>query len=85
LRINIQIERLVLDGLQLPGGVRPVLQQAFESELAQLLGQNGLSHELLSGVALSSLSAPALELAQGARPDALGQQLAHAVYKGMGQ
>ena len=85
MRINLQIERLVLDGVELPGGMRPRMQEAFESELSRLLVQNGLSRELLSGVALTSLNAPAIEIAQGARPQVLGQQIAQAVYKGIGQ
>jgi hypothetical protein len=85
LRINIQIERLVFDGVELPGGMRPRMQEAFESELAHLLVQNGLSQELLSGVALTSLNGQAIEIARGARPQVLGQQIAQAVYKGIGQ
>jgi len=61
------------------------MQEAFESELAHLLVQNGLSQELLSGVALTSLNGQAIEIARGARPQVLGQQIAQAVYKGIGQ
>jgi len=85
LRINIQIERLVLDGLELQRSHRPMLQAAFESELTRLLVRDGLHRELSSGVALPSLSVPAIEIGEGAKPQVLGQQIAQAVYKGIGQ
>jgi hypothetical protein len=85
LRINIHIERLVFDGIELLGGMRPRMQEAFESELTHLLVQNGLSQELLAGVALTSMNAPVIEVAQGARPQVLGHQIAQAVYKGIGR
>jgi hypothetical protein len=84
-RLNIQIDRLVVDGIDLQRNQRPVMQAAFESELARLLARDGLNQELSSGVALPSLSAPAIEIPNGARPHTIGEQIAQAVYNGIGQ
>ena len=85
MRINIQIERLVLDGLALQRSHRPLMQAAFESELTRLFVRDGLHQELSSGVALPSLSVPAIQIAAGATPQVMGKQVAHAVYRGIGQ
>jgi hypothetical protein len=85
-RINVQIERLVVDGIDLDRRQRPLMQAAFESELARLLVQDGLSSELSSGIALRSLNAPSIEIANAnSSPHAFGEQVAQAVYKGIGQ
>ena len=61
------------------------MQAAFESELTRLLVRDGLHQELSSGVALPSLRVPAIQIAAGAKPQVLGQQIAQAVYRGIGQ
>lgn len=85
MRINIQIDRLVFDGLDLQHSQRPLMQAAFERELGRLLVRDGLSQDLSSGVALPSLSAPAIQITNGAKPNAIGQQIAQAVYNGLGR
>ena len=85
MRINIQIERLVVDGFDLQRNQRALLQAAFESELSRLLVSDGLNQELSAGVALPSLSAPAIEISNNARPQVLGQNIAQAVYRGIGR
>ena len=86
MRINVQIERLVVDGIDLDRRQRPLMQAAFERELSRLLLQDGLSSELSSGVALRSLNAPSIQIANANEsPSAFGAQVAGAVYKGIGQ
>jgi len=86
MRINVQIDRLVVDGIDLDRRQRPLMQAAFERELTRLLVQDGLSNELSSGVALRSLNAPSIQIVSGNRsPDTFGEQVAQSVYKGMGQ
>jgi hypothetical protein len=83
-RINIQIERLVFEGIDLQRGEHPLIQAAFESELARLLVNDGLNHDVSSGVALPSLNVQTIQLPNGNRPAAFGQEIARAVYKGIG-
>lgn len=85
LKINIQIDRLVVDGMDLPHSQRPLMQQAFESELARLLAGDGLNSELARDVALPSVQAPAIQIGNKNNADAFGQQIAQAVYRGIGQ
>lgn len=87
--LTIHIERLVLDGLNLMPGQRAGLQTAVEAELARLLLNGGLHPELRAGGAVPRLRGgdiqaphePTSEL----KPTPLGQQIARAVYHGVGQ
>jgi hypothetical protein len=82
--ISIHIERLVLDGVNIPQPERPLLQTAVESELARLLVEGGLSRSLGSGGAYPTLPAASIQLTDQ-RPTHLGQQIAQAVYGGIGR
>jgi hypothetical protein len=46
MNINVNIERLVLEGVSVPPSQRPLLQAAVEAELAGLLTAEGLGSEL---------------------------------------
>lgn len=85
MKINVQIERLVLDGINIHPHERLLLQAAFESELARLLTDVGLSRELSTGSALPSLSGAAIQISNTSTPERIGHQIAGAVYKGIGQ
>lgn len=85
MKINVQIDRLVLDGFDVAHSQRPLMQQAFERELARLLVRDGLSNELSSEVRMPSLSVPAIQVDNTSNPDSLGQQVAQAVHRGIGQ
>jgi len=84
-KINVQIEQLILDGIQVAPHERSVLQAAVESELARLLARDGLNHELAAGGALPSLGAPSVHMANRNNPGQFGHQIAQAVFKGIGQ
>jgi hypothetical protein len=83
--IELHIEQLVLERLPLNGNPRPLVQVAVEVELTRLLSCGGLAAPLLSGGALSRISAPTIGLHSGESPAALGRQIAGAVYGGIGQ
>lgn len=85
MKINVQIERLILDGINIPPHQRPVLQAAVESELARLLAADGLNPELSAGAATPSLNAAPVQMATNNNPERFGQQIAQAVYKRIGQ
>lgn len=85
MKINLQIERLILDGLDVAPHERPVLQAAVESELARLLAVEGLNQELTAGGAWPSLGAVSIQMANNNSPERVGHQIAQAVYKGIGQ
>ena len=85
MKINVHIDRLVVNGMDLPHSQRPLMQVAFERELARLIGRDGLSNEISSDIALPLLHAPAIQIGSRNNPDAFGQQVAQAVYRGIGQ
>jgi len=85
MNINLHIERLVLEGIPLDPGQRPLLQTAVEAELTRLLTSGGLSDALQSGGALYNVRATGIQLANNGSPARLGEQIAGAVYRGIGK
>ena len=84
MKINLHIERLVLDGLPVGAGQSGLIQSAIETELARLLTEGGLSSELMAGGAMPRLTASPIQLTNDATPARLGQQIARAVHSGIG-
>ena len=84
MNINVSIERLILDGLSLPHSQRPLVQAAVEAELARLLAADGLAPHLQRGGALPHIKGGNIQLTHHSDPNRLGQQIAQAVYGGIG-
>jgi len=86
MNINVHIERLILDGLPVAGHHAPLVQAAVEAELARLIVAEGLGPALKSGGgATPSVSAPGIQFTGDSSPTQLGQQIARAVYGGIGK
>jgi hypothetical protein len=85
MKVRIHIERLVLEGLPVARGGSALLQAAVESELSRLVGEGGIHSSLVSGGALAHAAGDRMEFQSGAKPAALGAQIARAAYKGFGQ
>jgi len=83
--INLHIERLVLDGIPLAPGQGPLLQAAVETELTRLLASGGLSDAMQLGSALYNVRTAGFQLTNDAGPTRLGEQIAGAVYGGIGK
>jgi hypothetical protein len=81
--VRLHIERLVLDGVPLDRASGPILQAALETELARLFAEQGVPATLRQGSAVPRVSVPAVILNAGAKPAALGEQIAKAVYGGL--
>ncbi len=84
MNIDVHIERLILDGVPVAHSQRPLLQAAVEDELARLLVADGLGPELLSSGALPAVRPGGMQLTNDGNPIRLGQQIAQAVYGGIG-
>lgn len=82
--INVHIERLILDGLSVSDAQGPIIGAALEKELARLLATGGLERSLQSAGAWASVPVRAVQLT-ASKPAQLGQQIAAAVYGGIGQ
>ncbi len=85
MNVNLNIERLVLEGFQLRPGEHLAVRASAERELSRLLSEGGISHELLSGGAVPRLSASDIRVAGDADAGAIGRQIAQAVYGGIGK
>ena len=85
MNVNIHIERLVLDGVDVPYAQRPALQAAVEAELARLIAAGGVAPGLASGGAYARVPGGSIELTNGGDPTVLGGQIAQAVYGGIGE
>ncbi len=83
MNISIHIDRLILDGLPVTGAQGPLVQAAVESELARLLGVDGLSPHLRSGGAIQSVTGGTVQLTRDRSPVRLGKQIARAVHGGV--
>lgn len=84
MKINLHIERLVLEELPMSASEGPLLQAAMEAELTQLLRNGELSDQLRAGAALARVRAGAVQVGKGDSPKKLGQNIAHAVHQGLG-
>jgi len=77
--IEFTIDRLVLDGLDIPPGQRHLLQAAIEGELARLLRQNDVGARLQGG-AKNRVRATDVTFSVGAESHRLGQQIAGSIF-----
>jgi hypothetical protein len=84
MNINLHIERLILDGLPVTRAQGALVQAAVEAELARMLTERGLAARLQAGGAVPSVRADAMQLTVGSTPTQMGQQIAQAVYGGIG-
>lgn len=85
MNLRLHIERLVLDGVNVPFASRGALQAAVETELARLAGTGAISPELAGGIAVPALRAPAITVDQTSAPAPLGHAIAGAVWGAVGE
>ena len=85
MNINLHIERLILDGLNIGPGQGALVKAAVEKELSRLLTESGLASGLQTGIALPSLRVDPIQASRDTSPSHLGQQIARAVYGGIGK
>jgi hypothetical protein len=82
----MQVDRLVLDGFDLPAGGDGLVQAAFENELRRLFAAEQQIPALLrSGGARRELPGGVLSISSWTDPADLGRQIALAIYEGMGR
>lgn len=85
MNVNLNIERLVLEGFSLRPGEQVLVRAAVERELSRLLTERGVSPQLLSGGAFPRLDAGDMRLSGGESPRQVGTQIARALYGGIGK
>ncbi len=76
--IELHIDELVLRGL--PYTQRRRIVAAIEFELTRLLGEQGMPDTWAQGGTLPQIKIDAMRMADGAKPQAIGAQIARQVY-----
>jgi len=84
MRIVVNIERVVLEGLPVTAAEAARIRVAAEGELQRLFAVGEVPARLRSSWATPGLAAPALTIASGAAPEAIGMQIARCVHAGLG-
>ena len=84
MKINLRIDRLVLDGLPIASNQGMSVQSAIKAELHRLLREGGISSELKSGGAFPSRPPNSIQSNPEGSPRAIGKQIAAAVYSRIG-
>ena len=79
--IEVHIDELILHGF--PPADRHPIGGAVERELARLFAGQGLPRNLASGSAVGQLDGGAFNVAPGTTPEAIGVQIAQAIYSGL--
>jgi len=83
MKINVHIERLVLEGLPLERAQASVVQLAVQQELTRLLGSHRIGPGLMSGGTTPHAQGSNLQFAREASPRQLGVQIAQSVHQGL--
>jgi hypothetical protein len=84
MKINLHIERLVLEDVPMSAAEKLAFQAAIRTELTHLLGSSGVSEELRAGMALTHMRAGTVRLNENSGPKKLGTDVAHAIYQAVG-
>ena len=79
--VELHIDELVLHGL--PYGQRYHIAVAIEAELKRLLDEGGLPPSLATGGRLPEMQVHNLQVADGAKPGAVGAQIAGSIYSSL--
>ena len=81
--IELHIEELILHGMA--GSDRYLIGEAIQQELTRLLSEKGLPPSLAQGGEIARINAGAFEMKSGAKPQAIGIQIAQKIYGGLGK
>lgn len=85
MNINVHIERLVLDGLNIGPDQGAQVKAGVEVELSRLLREGGLLPDFQGGGVIPKVRANPAQISGEATPSSLGQEIARAVYGGIGK
>jgi len=83
MKVNLHIERLVLDGVGIEPHQQAGMKAAVEAELAGALAGNGIGSGLQGGGSFRSVRADSISVGGQNEPAQLGQQIGQAVYGGI--
>ena len=79
MHLNLNIERIILEGVDLPRSQRSRLQTAVSTELSRLLTENGLPTSWQRGGSIPSIPAT-VSATKGMSPEQMGTEIAQSIY-----
>jgi hypothetical protein len=82
--IRLHIERLVLEGIDMPPAHAPAFRAAVEAELAQLLAKGGVGASLTAAGGHATPELPPATVRLSDTAATAGSQVANAVYRRIG-
>ena len=82
MKINIHIERIVIDGLAVDRHTAPQIKQAVQAELSRLI-QQGQLESLSSSAAIANLRTESISLQPTAGAHSVGTSVARAIHGGL--
>jgi hypothetical protein len=80
MKVNLHIERLVLEGFALDGRDSALVQAAVQAELARLFVQHEAGAVSLTSAAVPNLRAAPMRMSGAETPPRLGSAIAQSVY-----
>ncbi len=80
MNITINLEQIILDGIDIAPSQRPRLQVAIEAELSRLLQEKGIPRQLHQEKAIACLPA-SVKVTKGDKPEQMGREIAQSIYK----
>ena len=84
MKVRLHIERLVIEGIDLPSDRVPAFRSALSGELGRLIAERGVDATLHSGGRVPSVTAAAVEVPHGGQsPRRLGEAIARSVHGGL--
>lgn len=83
MKVQLQIDRLILSGLPITAEMAPAVQVAIEAELQRLFAADVQATTNLSARSLASLRVSPIEVAPAASPAVLGAAIARSLHGGL--
>ncbi|MGO1500975.1 MAG: hypothetical protein ACTHWH_06785 [Marinobacter sp.] len=83
MNINLHIERLIVDDIDIQPQQRGELKAAVTAALRQQLVSQGTAFSTQSHTSFSSVNAGSISLPTSPGTESLGQQIGHAIYRGI--
>jgi len=82
MNIQVQIDRLILEGVPVKSARHPLLKAAVEAEIARLFAEQGLASGLATRGAITEGRGSIIRPARNASVQEWGRQIGRAVYEG---
>ena len=77
--ITINLDQIILEGIDIPPSQRPRLRVVVEEELSRLLQEKGIPRQLYKGTAIACLSAT-VKVTKEKKIEEIGREIAQSIY-----